>query len=477
MNGDSGSILFVDCDGTLVAGDLFVEASLKLIKRDPWNALRLLTWLGGGRAHAKMQVAAHQALAVEDLPLRNDTVAFLREQKARGRRLVLATAAPQPYADAVAERLGLFDAVLATSAGRNLKGRAKRQAILDYAAGRGFAYAGDAASDAPIWDAAASAVFVNAPQRLVEKARRAGKCERVISARISRGVAFLKQMRMHQWVKNLLVLVPLFTAHLYFELDALAAALVALVLFSLCASGVYFLNDLVDLDADRGHPRKRFRPLASGALPIADGIAGAVALPLIAVVAGLLFLPPAFTAILLFYYAMTTLYSFYVKRISTADVMLLALLYSIRIAAGASAITISLSPWLLAFSVFFFVNLAYLKRYVEIADAQNEDRVGGRGYARGDAEAVFTLGSGAATTAALVFALYLSGEEVETTYSRPELLWLVPFLLLYWGHRLWIGARRRKIHDDPIVFALRDRVSVAVGGSILVLVVLAHHLP
>jgi 4-hydroxybenzoate polyprenyltransferase len=424
-----------------------------------------------------MQVAAHQALAPERLPFREDVLAYLRGEKARGRELVLATAAPRPYADAVAGHLGLFDAVLATTADRNLKGAAKRDAIVDHAAGRAFAYVGDSAADAPIWEAAETAVFVSAPRALVAAARREGKCELVISERGSAARAFMKQMRPHQWAKNLLVLVPLFTAHLYFEPAALGAAVLAFLLFSLCASGVYFLNDLLDLEADREHRSKRHRPLASGQLSIGAGMAGAVLLPTAAVVAGLALLPPAFTAILVFYYLLTTLYSFYLKRISTADVMVLALLYTVRIAAGASAIAVTLSPWLLAFSVFFFVNLAYLKRYIEIAEAGDAEAIRGRGYTGTDAEAVFTLGTGAATTSALVFALFLSGDEVKQTYAYPEFLWLVPFLLLYWTHRLWIGGRRRKIHDDPIVFAIKDRVSLAVAGMILVLMVLAHHLP
>jgi 4-hydroxybenzoate polyprenyltransferase len=424
-----------------------------------------------------MQLAAYRRLAADRLPFRQEVLGYLTEQKARGRKLVLATAAPEPYASAVAEHLGFFDAVLSTSEECNLKGAAKRDAIIEHASGEAFSYAGDSAADGPIWEAADTAVFVNAPRALVSAAQAQGKCERVFGERSSSIEALITQMRPHQWVKNLLVLVPLFTAHLYFDPGALGAALLAFALFSLCASGVYFLNDLLDLDADRRHRSKRYRPLASGRLSIGSGIAGAVLLPLLALFSGWVFLPAAFTLTLLCYYLVTTLYSLYLKRRSTADVMTLALLYTARIAAGASAIAVTLSPWLLGFSLFFFVNLAYLKRYIELADADRGETVRGRNYSGIDAEAVFTLGTGAATTSVLVFALFLGGESATQTYAHPELLWLIPFLLLYWTHRLWIGGRRRKIHDDPIVFAVKDRVSILVGAAVVVLMLFAHHLP
>jgi 4-hydroxybenzoate polyprenyltransferase len=284
-------------------------------------------------------------------------------------------------------------------------------------------------------------------------------------------------MRLHQWLKNILLFVPLLTSHRYGNLATDANALGAFFAFGLCASGNYFINDLSDLDSDRAHKTKCRRPLASGDLPLAWGIFGAVALPLLAFAFSLIWLNWRFTAVLGCYFALSNVYSFFVKRISTADVFVLAILYTVRVVAGAVAVSVVLSSWLLAFSIFIFVSLAYLKRYVEVTHLVGENaKVKGRGYSAADTDTMFSLGIANATAATVVLALYVSSEEVKSLYHNPSFLWILCLLLLYWSNRVWVGARRGKIHEDPVLFAVKDRVSRAVGLAALLSVFAARFL-
>jgi 4-hydroxybenzoate polyprenyltransferase len=252
--------------------------------------------------------------------------------------------------------------------------------------------------------------------------------------------------------------------------------LLAFLAFGLCASGHYFFNDLLDLDSDRAHATKRNRPLASGDLPLPHGIAGAIVLPLAAFALSFACLPWRFTLTLAAYFALTNLYSFYLKRVSTADVVALALLYTVRVVAGAAAIGVALSSWLLAFSMFTFVSLAYLKRYIELFSL-GESAAKGRGYSGADSESMFSLGIANATAATVVLAFYISSAEVKVLYREPELLWGLCLLMLYWSNRIWVGARRGKIHDDPVVFAIKDKVSRYICLLMLVVVLAARILP
>lgn len=288
--------------------------------------------------------------------------------------------------------------------------------------------------------------------------------------------AFTKGMRPHQWSKNVLLFVPLLASHQYLSFRTVSEVLLGFLWFSLCASGVYFLNDLTDLEADRMHPVKRLRPLASGDLPEKVGIAAGLLLPAAAFIGALLFLPPLFTLILGFYFVTTLAYSLYFKRVSTADVFVLAALYTVRIFAGAAAVNVSVSSWLAALSMFLFLSLAYLKRYIELDGLEPDQVAHGRGYGRQDLESMFSLGVANATAAVMVLALYISSDETAVLYRTPEFLWLVCVLLLYWSNRIWIGARRGKIHDDPVLFALKDPGSRAVGLALVLVILAARHL-
>lgn len=472
------SDLYVDVDGTLLRTDLLLEAAWRYCKFAPWRVTLLLRLAFKGPAVLKSFLARYVRIDVACLPYEPGLLDHLRQRKAQGGQIYLITASHWTYARAIAKHLGLFDGAYGSSNRLNLKGPAKLAAIRRLSAGNRFAYAGDSAADRPIWAEANKAILVNAPRKDVEAAQKAGQAELVIHSRPSRLRAWWREMRLHQWAKNALVFLPLLTSHNYGDPQKVWLTLVAFLAFGLCASGHYFLNDLLDLDADRVHVRKRLRPLASGDLPILHGVAGAILLPLVSFALSLALLPWLFTLSLAAYFVLTNLYSFYFKRISTADVFVLASLYTTRVVAGAAAISVVVSSWLLAFSMFLFLSLAYLKRYIEMqALAGSPAKASGRGYSGADVDTMFMLGIGNSTAAVLVLALYISSPEVTGFYHRPGFLWGLCLLILYWSNRVWVGARRGKIHDDPVVFALKDRVSLLVGGACVLVVLAARLIP
>ena len=365
--------------------------------------------------------------------------------------------------EAVARHTGVFEEVIASDGARNLAGARKAAVLVERFAERGFDYAGNGTVDLHVWKRARRAWVVNAPRSLA--ARAAGHCE-VEHHLHGHGAplkSWLRALRLHQWLKNLLVFLPLLASHRFLEPGAVLAALGAFVAFGLCASGVYLLNDLLDLPSDRSHPRKRQRPFAAGDLPLLHGLLLAPLLTLAAFALAAA-IAPAFVAVLALYLAMTLGYSFWLKRVAMLDVVLLAGLYTIRIIAGAAAIGSPLSFWLLAFSMFLFLSLAMLKRYTELAAMLGEGRSGalGRGYGVEDLPLVQSLGGSAGYGAVLVLALYINSPESLALYARPQVLWLICPLLLYWVSRVWVIAHRGAMNDDPVVFAVRDRVSQVV---------------
>jgi 4-hydroxybenzoate polyprenyltransferase len=284
-------------------------------------------------------------------------------------------------------------------------------------------------------------------------------------------------MRLKHWAKNALVFVPLLTAHQYQNSQAIIISLLAFICLGLCASGGYFINDLRDLEADRKHSTKKHRPLASGALPTSWGVLGAIILPLTAFALAILYIPPAFTAVLALYFALTIAYSFYLKRVFPADVLTLSVLFMVRVLAGAAAISVLLSFWLLAFCIFLFVSLAYLKRYIEIGKAESDsEKILGRGYIGADAEAMFMLGIANATASIVVLALFINSPEVEQEYIGRNLLWALCLIMMFWTNRIWIAARRGVVHEDPVEFALGDRASQVAAILCVVVVLTARYI-
>jgi 4-hydroxybenzoate polyprenyltransferase len=466
--GVSSAPLCIDLDGSLLATDLLHESLLWALKKAPWLLGACVFWLLRGRSHLKEQLASRVVLDVARLPYRKEVVDFLRGEHSRGRPLVLATASPMRLARQVADHIGIFDEVIATTAQRNLKGQTKAAELAQRYGRGGFDYLGDDAADLSVWEQAANAYVVNRSTRVTEKLQRQGRVKRVfgVDSAAQRLAAGVKALRPHQWAKNLLLLVPLIAMHRVHDPLLLRAALTAFIAFCLVASATYVVNDLLDIEADRAHPRKSKRPFASGELSILQGMALAVIL-MAAGAALAASLPIEFQASLTAYVSVTVAYSLRLKRMAAVDVVCLAALYTLRIIAGGFAVSAPVSFWLLAFAMFLFFSLAMVKRYAELVSlgSDTDGHAPGRAYVHIDALVVLAMGTASGVMSIFVLALYINGDTVKVLYAQPDVLWLLCPLLLYWISRIWLLVARGRIHDDPVLFAVGDLTSYAVGAA------------
>jgi 4-hydroxybenzoate polyprenyltransferase len=466
--------LCVDLDGTLIRSDLLLESLMALIKRNPLYVFCIPLWLLRGKAGFKAAIAARATINPAALPYNQPFVDWLRAESEAGRSLWLCTAANEPLANVVAAHLGLFKGLLASDARVNLAGANKAARLVECFGEGGFDYCGNERRDLAIWRRAHGAIVVNGNHRLGKEVSRVTDLVREFPSSSNRLRAIVKALRPHQWAKNGLLLVPLMAAHRISDPHALTAALLAVLAFCACASSVYVLNDLLDLEADRAHPRKSKRPFAAADLSIGVGLALAPCLLAIAALIGW-FLPLRFAAVLVTYWALTSTYSFYLKRFLLVDALALAGLYTLRIIAGAAAIAVPLSFWLLLFSVFLFLSLAFVKRFAELDALRRQQRLRavGRGYYVEDLNVLQSLGSAAGYLSVLVLALYINSPEIENLYHRPKFVWMLCVLMLYWISRVWMMAQRGHMHDDPVVFAFKDRQSLAIGLCSAITVALA----
>ncbi|MES2886753.1 MAG: UbiA family prenyltransferase [Pseudomonadota bacterium] len=465
--------LVVDLDGTLIRTDMLHESALAVVRRNPLNLLRMPFWLAPGKAALKQQLASRTEFDPQTLPYNEDLIAWLRTQRASGRRLILCTASDKSIATAIANHLALFDEVMASDGQVNLAGVHKAQALAQRFGPAGFDYVGNATPDLAVWRHARHAIVVNASSSLVQQARECCEVERVFAAPAVNGSAWRRMLRVHQWLKNMLLFVPIFAAHELTQSSIWTSLLIAFVSFSLCASSVYIANDLLDLESDRLHPRKRNRPFASGTVPAWWGVALAPLLLLASAWLGS-YAGGAFLPWLAFYFVLTCLYSWGLKRLMLVDCLTLAVLYTLRIIAGAAAAGLALSFWLLAFSVFLFLSLAFVKRYaeLEVQVLSGNQKAHGRGYYTSDAPLVQTLGITSGYAAVVVLALYLNSEAVVKLYRIPEFMWSAVPVLLFWVSWMWMQAHRGNMHDDPLVFAVKDRSSLVAGVAFAVVLVI-----
>lgn len=471
MNSTTATVpLCVDCDGTLIRTDLLHESVFLLLKHAPWKLVLLPWWLLRGKAFLKERLAQAVRFDWSTLPLNEEVVTLARQAREAGRSVVLATASHRLLAEPLARHLGLFDDVLATDGATNLSGSRKSHQLSERFGPKGFDYVGNDRKDLPVWSAARQAVVVSSDVRLIEAAKSATRVSQVIPSHSPGLRAYARALRLHQWLKNVLVFVPLVAAHRLTSSEGLVQALLGFLAFGLCASAVYVLNDLVDLEADRRHVRKRNRPFASGLIPVWHGAFLIPAL-LCASFATAWSLPIEFVGVLAVYFLCTLAYSLAFKRQVVVDVLMLAGLYTLRVVAGGAATGIVPSFWLLAFSMFIFLSLALVKRYSELLVTlqQDQDRPSGRGYTVTDLPVLMSVGTSAGMVAVLVFALYINNPDIPAVYDNPLWLWLVPPLLLYWVSRLWMKTHRGEVDDDPLVFALRDWQSLTVVGLSAVL--------
>lgn len=461
--------LAVDLDGTLISADLLWEGLFQLLKKNPLFVFLVPLWALSGKARLKAEIARRIEFDASLLPYRQDFLAFLMTQKALGRDLILVTAAAAPFAEAVAAHLGIFSAVYSSDDSHNLAAHNKARLLTETFGPKGFDYAGNDRADIEVFEAARKAIVV-APDASADRYQKRTGAQRFDPVKPG-FKTYAKMLRVHQWLKNALVFAPAILAHEVTNPTVMLDSFLGFLAFCAAASAIYILNDIIDLPLDRQHATKRNRPFANGTLSIPFGLTVSAGLMLLALAICFL-LPPIFALVIGLYAVTTTAYSFAIKRMLLVDVLCLAGLYTLRIIGGKAAATLPLSFWLIAFSMFFFLSLALVKRYVELQTSKTSerDRIAGRGYRPEDLSIIGQAGISSAFTAALVLSLYIQSQEVIGYYSSPWLIWPLVPIVLYITVRIWVLAYRREMHDDPVVFIATDwrsQLFVAIGVAFM----------
>lgn len=458
--------LCTDLDDTLIKTDLVFESLFCFIKKNPLNILAAIWWfIKGGRPTLKRKLSENINLSYSSLPYNDHVVDFLKEERAKGREIVLASASDAILLEGIANNLKCFDRILGSDGKNNLKGENKRAELVRLFGEKGFDYIGDSRADLKVWPSARECLVVSSNENYINKVRRIGNVTKIFdNGKKNLFLTLLKSIRLYQWVKNLLVFVPLLMAHKFSDIGLLISSLQAFFAFSFCASSVYVINDLLDLESDRLHPVKRKRPFASGALSITYGF---ILLPALIIFAFIFSFPlnNGFKLALLTYFLTTFAYSLKLKQIVITDILVLASLYTLRIFAGGLAADTVISHWLLIFSMFFFLSLAGVKRFSELQRLRTgiAKRMHGRGYQEADLEVIGASGITGGVLSVFVLAVYVTSTAVTNLYTKPQILLLICPLLLYWIMRIWLFAYRGKLHEDPILFAINDRASYVLG--------------
>ena len=466
--------LCVDLDGTLVKSDTLVDALFTLFRRGPFIVLRCSRSLMHGKAAFKAAVARHVVLNPATLPYNQPLLEYLRAEHAAGRNIYLATAANEEQARVIADHLGIFKGVFASGRAVNLRDDVKREVLERQFSESGFAYIGNAHPDIVVLGQAQEAMLANPSLGLrAQLRRRQIRVHHVFEDRAPRLKTLLRAMRVKQWSKNLLIFLPLVLAHLVLNRQKFLEASAAFASWSLAASATYILNDLLDMEADRTHPWKRRRPFAAGDLSPQSGVA---VMCVVAALAAMLAvrLPISFSFWLGSYFVTTIAYSLVLKKFALVDVLTLAGLYTLRMVAGGAASDVALTPWLGGFSIFFFLSLAIVKRYSELHNLRKAGQISanGRGYHVEDIEQLRSFGTASGYASVVVFTLYINNPEVMKLYSHFQRLWLLVPVLIFWISRMWLLAHRGELDEDPVVFALTDYWSAALG-IIAMLIVLS----
>ena len=469
--------LFVDLDGTLVSTDTLWESCLLFIKRYPLHVLRLIIWSFYGKAYFKEQVAKIVIPNAETLPYQDEVVRYVSNVKDSGRDVYLITAANRRVADCISKHLKIFTSAIGSDSKLNLKGKMKLNAIQNTIGTKFFDYIGDSKADIVIWSEAHTAIICGDKHKIKDQLNNnkivilSGDGKNLIKK-------WIKALRLHQWSKNGLLFLALFMSHRIIELNLFKQAIIAFFSFSLSASAVYILNDLFDLEADRKHPSKKNRPFASGDLSVTSGIIAIPGLFIISFLLATSLLPNIFLIVLIIYLITTTSYSLYFKEKLFLDVIILGALYTLRVLAGGLAVGVEVSSWLLGFSWFFFLSLAFMKRYADLLliKNNNQEELFGRGYSVIDLDIVQKLGISSGFISLLILALYINGDQVMVLYKQPEVIWLTIPILLYWLMRMWFVAHKGKMTDDPIAFALKDKSSYITFFFVIIVLIVAANL-
>jgi 4-hydroxybenzoate polyprenyltransferase len=471
---DSSIPLCLGLDGTLTPIRTSDEHLLIAAKQSAAAFLRLLPGVSRRKESPSRPLPPIDAqVDPGTLPFRRELLEWLRAQRDSGRRLVLIVDGDRAAAEKIASHLNLFDEIASTEDYQGTAPERRRDALVARFGEHGFDYVGSEAADSIVWDAARRAIVVG-DRDISRGIDRQIEVELTLPGSKASLRTWIRALRLHQWTKNVLILVPALLAHVIFRRQVLLPGLLAFVAFGLCASSVYIINDLFDLAADRLHPRKRHRPFAAGLISARSGLRVALLL-LIAAACIAVNVGPRFVAVLAGYYALTWAYSLRLKRLPLLDVMMLASLYTLRIIAGAAATGVPLSFWLLAFSVFMFLSLGFVKRYAELNDVLQAGKLAGhaRGYRATDLPLIMSLGTASGYCAIVVMALYINSSDSQSLYQHHKPLWLICPVMLFWISRVWIIASRGEMHDDPVIFALRDHASLLILVTLGVIVLIS----
>lgn len=469
-----GRPLAVDLDGTLIHTDILYESVLRLLKNKPLVALAIPFWLLSGKVALKERLVSHTTIDITSLPFNFELIEWLRREKSSGRQLILCTASHQSIARDISLHLGLFDEVIASDDNMNISGEIKASALVKRYGEGGFDYVGNSIVDLAVWKQSKKGIVVNGSKNLINKARMETEIAHVIPKEKGAWKSWGRALRLHQWVKNLLIFIPALAAHLFLSEAIFSKLFLAFLAFGLCASSVYITNDLMDLDSDRQHPRKRNRPFASGRIPIWQGV---LLSPILIAVSFIIaqHVGKEFLLWMLVYAILTFIYSWALKRMVLVDCLALAILYTLRIISGAAAVSVPLSFWLLAFSIFLFLSLAFIKRYAELQMLVDDaaKKMPGRGYYTTDAPLIQQLGVSSGYLSTLVLALYLNSDNVTNLYHAPEIIWGAIPLMVLWLSWMWLKAQRGLMHDDPIIFAIKDKFSISIGAAFVMIFIVA----
>ena len=454
--------LVVDLDGTLTLTDTLFESFILFIKKNPFlNIFLTFFWLFQGKAKLKDMISKHVEIRSNLLPYNLAFLEWLNLQHSTGRKLVLCSAANHKIANQVADHFQIFDEVHSSTSTHNLSGQNKTLLLESLYGEYGYIYAGNSFDDLNVWKKAGESVIVNASLKVTNALKKITTSYIEFPRQKLRIRHFIKLLRLHQWAKNILIFLPLLAAHKLYDFENITLLLVAFVAMGLCASSTYMLNDIFDLESDRLHPRKRFRPFASGDIPIEFALLIFFIYPASIFIAS--FVGKGFVYILLLYTLITLAYSFYLKSIVILDCIVLAALYTIRIIAGAVVIDNDISFWLLSFSVLLFFSLSFLKRYAEILSIKDSGKIDlhGRGYLSSDSPLILSLGTSSGLGSIVVMMLYLNSPEILELYNNTILLWCTIPVLLFWISHIWFQTHRGNMHDDPVIFAVTDKISIA----------------
>lgn len=456
--------LVVDLDGTLILTDVLHESALQLLRSKPAQVFFIPFWLSIGKAKLKQKLTSYATFDPRNLPYNQEVIAWLKLQSVQGRKLVLCTASDHLVASEIAAHLGIFEEVIASDGVDNVSGKKKAELLEQRFGSLGFDYVGNSKTDIPVWKSSCRGVVVNASDQIIKEAEKVCDVEHIFPRRSVGWFAWLEILRVHQWLKNLLLFVPLLAAHEITNLNAWAVLVCAFFSFGLCASSSYVCNDLLDLESDRHHPRKKNRHFASGCIPVWKGVLVAPVLLIAGLAIGTV-VGQGFLFWVVCYFLLTCVYSLVIKRLMLVDCLTLAALYTLRIIAGVVAIGQEASFWLLAFSVFLFLSLAFVKRYTELVLQllNGNEGVRGRGYLTADLPLIQMMGVTSGYASVVVLALYLNSTVVTKLYQWPQVVWGTVPLMLFWISWMWMQAHRGTMHDDPLVFALKDKVSLFTG--------------